>query len=289
MKRYLVPYEGSPLSGAALRHAVKFAQAISGKIEIVYIADERLLANPFLDLTVLALQGIGTLGDILPREQAKLELENKIISRGEDILKELKSWPELNPDEGAKPDWSTRIEAGNPIKLLSEISENYDVIFMGLWGEMHKFKQGLWGGTSEAVIRKGVCPVFLTTGEYKPLKTIIVGFDNRPRSRQALAWAGMIGEHLDLPVISLICGHDEDWRTRTVKDSEEIVKAYHTEYTANQTSEHPAQAILKESETNPDSLLCLGAFGDQPLREFFLGSVADEVLSRSKSPVMLFK
>jgi len=289
MKRYLVPYEGSELSKAALRYAIQFARGVPGAISILFIADERLLANPLFDITVLALQGIGTLGDLLPRERAKLELKARLLAHGDDLLKELASWPELKPDSPDPVEYSAKVESGNPPKLLSDYSENYDVVFMGLWGEMHKYKAGLWGGTSETVIRRGVCPVFLATGDFKPVDSVIVGFDNRPRSRQALAWAGMIGESMRVPVDIITSGTDAKWREGVIEEAREISGSFDTQFTYQQTETHPAKAVLAASSQKPQALICLGAFGDQPIRELFLGSVAEEVLRHAAAPVLLLK
>jgi nucleotide-binding universal stress UspA family protein len=289
MKRYLVAYEGSPHSEAALSHALNFAKAVPGNIEIIYVADERALANPVADFTVLTLQGLGTLGDFLPLEKAKLELKAKLIARGEEIIDGLRKRPGLEQEAGGQSTITTRVEFGNPVKYMSEISEIYDVIFMGLWGEMHKFKAGLWGSTSESVIRKGASPVFLATKEFAPLTAIVAAFDNRPRSRQALAWAGVLGESMKLPVHVISSGNDEEWREKTISEAKVITESYDTQFTYNALDERAADAIIRESEIMPDALVCIGAFGDQPLRELFLGSVAEEVLRRAKSAVMLFK
>ncbi len=287
MKRYLVPFEGSDLSDAALRYAIQITTDVPGTLDIIYIADERVLINPIWEFAVLALQGIGTLGDIQYREKVKLELKTKLISRGEDILEELAEWPELNQEKENPISYSTRVDSGNPPKYISEISENYDIVFMGLWGEMHKHKLGLWGGTSEAVIRKGTSPVFLSTGPYVPLESIVIGFDNRPRARQSLAWAGMLGENLKLPVKVVTSSTDEGWRDEAVREAKEIAGSYETEFTFDASSKNAAEAVLDAS--SPGSLICMGAFGDQPIRELFLGSVAEEVLRRAKSPVLLLK
>jgi nucleotide-binding universal stress UspA family protein len=289
MKRYLVPFEGSPLSRAALQYATVFSRAVPGTIDICYIADVRALSNPFFDLTVLALQGIGMLGDLIPREQAMLELQTRLIARGEQLLEEVKKTPGLDKDGKEPITYTTRVEVANPPAYLSEISGDYDMLFLGLWGEMHEFKAGLWGGTSEAVIRRGKSPVFLATAEYRPFDRIIVGFDNRPRSRQALAWAGTIGESVNLPMIIITAGPDEKWREKILAEARQIASSYTTPYTSMSSSEPPAKAILGASTQHPDALICLGAFGDKPIRELFLGSVAEEVLRKAKAPVLLLK
>ena len=287
MKRYLVPYDGSALSKAALKYAILFSKCVSGAIDICYIADERALANPIFDLTVMALQVIGTLGDLITREKVKLELKAKLISRGEDILEEIKKWPELAGD--SQFNYTTRVEVANPPIYLSKVSENYDIIFMGLWGEMRDFKAGLWGGTSEAVIRNGKSHTLLATADFKPISEIVVGFDNRPRARQALAWAGMIGESMRIPVNVVVCGTDPDFTDKIVSEAQVIAPSYDTGFSYFTMKIHAAEGILSVSGEKPGALICMGAFGDQPLREFFLGSVAEEVLRRSDGPVMLFK
>jgi len=288
MKKYLVPYEGSEMSKSALRYAILLSKSVPGEIEIRHIADERVIATPYLDITIAVLQGIGTLGINLPREKVHIELRAKLLARGEDMMDEVREWPELK-DESSGVKFTTVVEADNPPKRLTEISENYDIIFMGLWGEMHKYKAGLWGGTSELVIRKGDTPVFLATDEYRPFDSIIVAFDNRPRSRQALAWAGMLGENMEFPVIVVTSGSDEDWRGEVVKEASVIAESYSTEFRYEESGEPAASAVLTTAEENPDSLICMGAFGDQPLRELFLGSVTEEVLRRTESPVFLLK
>jgi nucleotide-binding universal stress UspA family protein len=290
MKKYLVPFEGSKLSKAAVDYAVQFSRAIAGSLDIIYIADIRVLSNPVFDLTVLAFQGIGLLGDLIPREQAMLELETKIIAKGDELLESLRNSPTLKPDGEPSVEFTTRVEIGNPPIFLSDISDQYDIIFMGLWGETHELKAGLWGGTSEAVIRKGKSPVFLAASEFKPYKSILIGFDNRPRSRQALAWAGMIGETMELPVTVLsACITEKGKETEVLDEAKKIAASYSTVFNYTCSELLPAKAILDIAETMPDPLICLGAFGDQPIRELFLGSVAEEVLRKTKHPVLLLK
>jgi nucleotide-binding universal stress UspA family protein len=284
MKRYLVPYDGSHLAKSALDHAARFSRTVPGALEIVHIADVRAMANPVIELTVMALQGIGTLGDLIPREQAILELKTRLIARGEDLLNEAIKTTEL---EGVT--YSARVEPANPPAFIIEVSENYDLIFLGLRGEMWEFKAGMWGGTSEAVIRKGRAPVFVATSQYRPFNRIIVGFDNRPRSRQALAWAGMIAENISGHVDVVTAGGDEKNRERILSEARSFSDSYRAEFSYISAGEHPAKAILDAASDKPDSLICLGAFGDEPVREFFLGSVAEEVLRKSESPVLLLK
>ena len=289
MKRYLVPYDGSEFSAAALRYAVQFAENIPGHIDIVYVADERLIANPIFDFTVLALQAVGALGDLIHREKAKLELKAKIIAHGEDLLEDLQQWPELAPDNESPTQYSTRVEVTNPPVYLSDADERFDVVFLGLWGEGGDQKGGIWGSTSDAVIRRGTSIVLLAKGDFRPIDSIIIGFDNRPRSRQALAWAGMIGENMKIPVTVLTGSSDRDWAEEVLGTAREIAPSYETEFSFESSDKKPADAILDLSNDKPGALICLGAFGDQPLREFFLGSVADEVLRRANAPVMLYK
>ncbi len=288
MKRYLVPFEGSDLSKSAVMYALQLSKGVSGIVDIRYIADERVTANPLFDLTILALQGIGTLGDYLPREKARMEMEAKLLARGEELLDELKESTGFK-EQSTDIQYTAESIAGNPPNLLIDLSPEYHIVFMGLWGEMYKYKAGLWGGTSEAVIRKGACPVFLATSEFKPFESILVGFDGRPRSRQALAWAGVMGENMGLPVVALVCSGDNSWADETIAAGKAIAESYDTRFKFQHSDENAAVAILDVSESGPNFLICMGAFGDQPLRELFLGSVADEVLRRSKSPVFLLK
>jgi len=288
MKRYLVPYEGSEMSKAALRYALQLSRSLPGEIEIRHIADERVTANPLFDITIAALQSVGTLGVNLPREKARIELTAKLLARGDDLIEELLQWPELK-DETSGIKITTVVEAGIPPKRIVEISDDFDIVFMGLRGEMHKYTAGLWGGTSDLVIRKGNSPVFLATTEYRPFTKVIIGFDNRPRSRQALAWGGMLGETMGFPVIVVTCGTDDDWLEEVTKEGAVISESFKTEFTYEQSDEQPARAILKAGDEHPDSLICLGAFGDQPMRELFIGSVAEEVLRHAKTPVLLLK
>ncbi|HEX9745184.1 MAG TPA: universal stress protein [bacterium] len=289
MKRYLVPYDASDNSTSALKYALRFARSIPGIVSVVYIADERALSNPVFDMTVMALQAVGTLGDLIPREQAKLELKARLISRGEDKIHELTASELFHDAIDDELEISTSVAVANPPLYLAEKSREFDVIFMGLYGEMKAFKGGMWGGTCEAVIRKGESPVLIAATEYTEFKSITVGFDNRPRSRQALAWAGIIGSSMDIPVNVLTVDGDARKVGEIVEESKAILDAYDTEYKNFTESKRAPEFIIGYLEKNTDTLACLGAFGDQPVREFFLGSVAEAVVRIEKVPVMLFK
>lgn len=285
MKRYLVAYDGSPQAESALKYAGLLSQYVSGMLDVVFIADLRVLSNPLFDITLLALQGLGTLGNVIPREQAMLQLKTKLIARGEELLEEAKKHAEVQ----AAPAVHTRVEAANPPEFLIENSPFCDILFLGLRGEMHQYKAGMWGSTAETVIRRGESPVFLATGDYKPFVRLIVGFDNKPRSRQALAWAGVIASSMDLPMTVVIAGSDDRVREEIQNEALRIASAYDANPATVSTDEPAAKAILRAAGETGDALICMGAFGDQPIREFFLGSVAEEVLRKTSSPVFLLK
>jgi nucleotide-binding universal stress UspA family protein len=99
----------------------------------------------------------------------------------------------------------------------------------------------------------------------------------------------MIGESMSIPVSVVCAAHDEKSREKILEEAKQIATSYTGKVSYLSIDEQAARAILDTAEAMTNPLICLGAFGDAPIREMFLGSVAEEILRRSNAPVLLLK
>lgn len=143
IKHILFPNDGSENSQKALQYVKEIALKFGSKVTVATIYESPLL------------NGI----EIVPYTFS--ELEKSIREIAEDILE--KAQKEIN-EAGIPCD--TRLEQGDPGKLIVELAENndYDLIIMGSRG-LGTVKSFLLGSVSNYVLHHTNCPVMLIKGD----------------------------------------------------------------------------------------------------------------------------
>lgn len=138
IKRILVPVDFSPMSRAALDHALRLGQALGATVEVLHVHES-------------AYTGFDTLV-ILPLDLPSQRWEQQ---RGQ-ILRELGSF--LGPDRDRV--LAVKVEPGVPADVIPEVAREgeVDLIVMGTHGR-GGLSRLVVGSVAEAVMRKAHCPV----------------------------------------------------------------------------------------------------------------------------------
>lgn len=190
-----------------------------------------------------------------------------------------------------------------------------DVIVMG-WrghGVVHRL---LAGSVSRAVVRDAPCSVLVVRRALRQVRQIVVGVDGSPHSARALALLAQLpadGGRVSLvsavatvapPTQSLLAAATRASVAREVRRInqarfKEARRALDTSATALKragwkvdltvTDQSPLTALLSKTRSSRADLLVVGAKGVTGLRRLLLGSVAEGVLDRSSSPVLIVR
>ncbi len=150
--RYLVAYDGSEWSKAALLHAAKLSSHQDATLTILTVAE------PTATFSYAGLTGEGIIdwhGESVPELQKQFKehvetLGSQLLSQAEELVKDL----------GVK--YNLRLEFGSPRLVITEVAEeeNTDVIFMGSRG-LGAVKRLILGSVSDYTIHHAPCSVYI--------------------------------------------------------------------------------------------------------------------------------
>ena len=108
--KILVPTDGSEYTKAAVRRAMDLAKLSSGKITALYVMDQTIFTN-------------------VPMDTAVMNVYRTLEKEGKNALQFVE---ELGREAGVSVE--IKLAEGIPIKVILELSKEYDVIVMGTLG-----------------------------------------------------------------------------------------------------------------------------------------------------------
>ena len=178
-------------------------------------------------------------------------------------------------------------ETGAPSDRIVQRSRWADLLVVSL---RHPPGRGTWArlrsGFSD-LIRRSRRPI-LAVPEVSPrLGTILLAFDGRPKSMEALFVAAYLACVWDQRLVILTVQQPG----RAAQPDLEAARHYLQDNGAAaeflQRPGKPAAAILEHAAEAAADLILMGSYGHGPLVETFLGSTVDDVLRGTRVPVLL--
>ncbi len=134
--KILVPTDGSEYTKAAARKAMELAKLSGGKITALYVMDQTIFTN-------------------VPMDTAVMNVYRTLETEGNSALDFIK-----NLGEEYDVEVEIKLVEGVPVKIILEMSKEYDIIVIGTLGRTGMSKL-LMGSVSEKVVRASKCPVMV--------------------------------------------------------------------------------------------------------------------------------
>jgi nucleotide-binding universal stress UspA family protein len=212
------------------------------------------------------------------------------------------------------PDVEVAIVDDVPVTAILAEAKQFaaDVIVLG-WRGHGGARRLLMGSVSRGVVRRTHCAV-LVAATAKPIHRIVLGYDESPTARRALAFVAALAPPQNgrvtlvnavqsitstpgrVPGAAVIAR--EIRRTNTVKGraavrelalAESQLKRSGWDTRSMVTSGEPLHDLLRAVARTRAHLLVVGARGTTGLRHLLLGSVAEGALDRSEVPVLVVR
>lgn len=154
-----------------------------------------------------------------------------------------------------------------------------DLVLMGHdWRRSESLLESIGGELARSVER----PVMVVTEWRAPVATIAVAYDGSPAADRALAAAADLTARWSKPApeLVLIAVNDATHEDlRFLEPARRYLNAYDLAYRVSTAPGAPDTLITALGLMADASLLCMGAFGHNLLREFLLGSTTQSVLA----------
>ncbi|MEQ7008291.1 universal stress protein [Actinopolymorpha sp. B17G11] len=206
--------------------------------------------------------------------------------------------------DGGEVSIVTRVAQGDPVEVLTELSQAADILVVGARGRSGVAGL-LLGSTSLACFPHAACPVTVVPAHYPAHRVhapIVVGVDGSRASRKALRVAAeevlirdchLIAVHavfVPPPYGTEIYRPADDHLVEGGRQLEEAIGPVQIDFPAvpiehKVIAGHPAVAL--DEEASVADLLVIGSRGHRPLSAAILGSVSLHLLAHAQRPTMV--
>ena len=278
IKNILFGVDGSSFGEVARDYAIDLALRLDARLEAVHVVDSRML-----ELPLVAPQA----GCVTWNPSAFNGLQEALRSRGETLLKETAAH-----GEKAGIPIVTALEFGHPAQVFCEIQARTELVVLGRQGEHSKNAPDLTGSTMERFIRRASRPCLITPSAFQPIQKILACVDGSPSASRALHEAAELANALRLPLIILSVAEREgdlSLAQKNVTEAHSLARAHNCAAAAITAMGAPATQILEKAEEIGCNLIILGSHGHGWIYDRLIGSAAAHVVSRGKTPVLLFR
>jgi nucleotide-binding universal stress UspA family protein len=188
----------------------------------------------------------------------------------------------------AKVNGLLAIESGAIPRIACERSHWTDIIITKVAfppGDhpIARFASGL-----RTMIRRCPRPILVVRNRVSNLKHALLAYNGTPKSKEALYLAAYLGKEWGIQLCVLVIKHEETDSKNVLNDAQEYLKK--NELQAN-FIRHEAgvrsDIILSTAKENGCDFIIMGGYKSSSLVEVVLGSVVDEVLRKTKIPLLI--
>lgn len=273
-KNILIPQDGSKHSETALSYGILLAKKFGAKVVGLYVVDAVAMEGPFLhDLS-------GSLG-FEPYLNFSTKMQEILESNGDAILKVFRETCEKEDVRNAGIQ-----ESGIVANTICEKAKTTDIIIMGRRGINIQFDYGLFGSTTEGVIRKSTKPVIIVSEEYSELSRPLLAYDGGVSSSRAMHSAAEFAKTLSLPLTVLTVTREKD-NGQILKGAQEYLKAYDIITNFIPIQGDAPNEIVRYCKENNHDILFMGVGSHSRIFELVIGSTAEYVMRNVACPLFL--
>ncbi len=273
----LVPIGFSEQSKIALNQAIHFAKVTKAELTLISIIEDNAYFKKALDIN-------NANADI------KKEVENKL----NDLAKSISLKNQLNVN--------TLTAKGNVYEEIIKTSEmiSSNMIIMGTNGKPEEFKKKVIGTNAYKVVTMANCPVITIAGNHhrKGCDNIVIPLDLRKETKQKVSNAIKLAKLYDsqIHIVSILTSTDEfivNHLKRNLFQVEKFISEEKIKCTATlielEKGQKFVETLLNFSSNKKADLIGIMTQQETKIIEYFLGSVAQEIIYKSTIPVLSIK
>ena len=276
--KMLIPIDGSDNSNIALEYGIYIAPKFDATITGLHVIDVYMIQGPVItDIS-------GAVG--MPPYDGFFEaIETSLNEKAQFILKD---FSERCQKKGVVAEVKKTI--GKIEQIIVEEAQKADVVLMAKKGEHFHLKEGgLLGSVAEAVVRNCGKPVMVTPEIFTEIESMGIAYDGSEPAKKALKLSLEISTQAAWPLTVVMITADTKKADKLCTEAEELAENCSADCAMIVLQGKESEEILKFIREGSVELMVMGAYGDNRLRELFLGSTTTQVIRKSSIPVLLIR
>jgi nucleotide-binding universal stress UspA family protein len=269
----LVAMDGSDPAQSAAQFAVDLAQREGFRIHGLYVVDEVLVLDRYLNYEA-------ELGrEIPPGSNARL------VQLFEEQGTAAIQWLEQRCLDAGVPVTSEML-FGGVAELVVEQAGQVEILALGRHGHGHSDVPGHLGRMFRRIAHRAACP-YLVGGDFvRPVDRLLLGYDGTEKARRALYWAARFQRDFECQALVVSVAQDIHSRCHWLSEMEADIEASDlADYQFIAREGEPAAQIAAVAEQNQIDFIVLGRYQRSALVDWLMGSNLDAVLRQSTLPV----
>lgn len=276
LKRILVVLDGSESARAAKQYALTLAQRMKAQLTGAAIID-----TPWI--TAAQTEPLGGAA-------YKIHSDRTVIKKTRERIRTLlKNFSEQCTAQDIR--FEIRELEGFPATEIETLSQEHDLIVIGKTTDFHLNLDKDTDLTVKHIAHDNPRPLVVVTDKEVTSDTVLIAYDGSLQSARALHMYLLLGiGHGKKHRILSICRRQDE--AECIAQRAANLCVHHgleitTEGVA--TLRAPEKVILEKVEEHKASLIVMGAYGEQSLKEIFFGSCTEHVMEKTRVPLFIHR
>jgi nucleotide-binding universal stress UspA family protein len=277
IKSILVCTDGSEYGNVACDYGLFLAKQCQAELAGLHVLDSRMLEGPLM-ADISGWVGAQPYGAQLQQFRELLQ------QRGEAVAE---AFGQRCRDQGIEAVAATKM--GHPARAILDEEARTELLVLGQRGEHAELLEGMMGSNVERVVRHAETPCLVTPAAFHPVRRILSAYDGSGHAGKGLHEASELAAALNVELIVLTVGEPGSQRDsgRTAADGVHLAEVHGCRARPVVVEGNPEEAVLAQAHTEHCDLIVVGAYGHGRIREMFIGSTTNRLVSESDLPVML--
>jgi len=277
IKSILLSVDGSGYTDTVLRYGIHCSKSCGALLRVMTVIDVRIF-----EWAVAA--GADGFVPIIPSVVYQEESRRILEKRADAVLEKCR---EILQRENCK--FELHKISGPPVDVICEQALTVDLVVIGARGEFARWESKMIGATVEAVTRLCNKSILVVDKDFSVPTKMLMAYDGSLNANRALAIAAYMAQHLKVPMVVLTVTDQPEHGQNILREAERYLEPFDIEVKSELTKGVVDEAIVKYAETNNCDVIAMGAYGHSRIREAILGSHTEQIIRKSKVPVLLAK
>ncbi|MEQ8170175.1 MAG: universal stress protein [Candidatus Eremiobacterota bacterium] len=277
IKSILVPMGTSDSSVAALKTSINLSNLFKAELRLLYVEDMRKINVTMMNYMSA---GVG-----ISFDSPSLELESK---RAEENIKK-----EIDFVQTVYNDFKNTIEAKNSLTVIKGditeeiLKETHSVDLLVMGKSLEKDSEGKLQGYVFNVIQRTNKPIISVSKGDTLGNNFLIAYDGSTAANNALRIAGEFISLLNPAVTVITVKEDREEAKLLIEEAKKYLLPYKEDIKTIWKHGKEVENILEVIKEKHISCVVMGGYGDNKIREFFLGRTTEQVLNMLDIPVIV--
>lgn len=283
MKNIIACIDGSAMSASVCDAAAWASNKLQAPLSLLHVLEKTVSPeNENLSGTI----GLGARETLLEQLTELDEKRSRVaLEHGKHMLDDARQ----RVIEKGVSDVFMQQRHGSLLESLTELEPDMRLLVLGRLGEDHDVSAHTIGSQLESVIRAMHVPILVAVGEFQTPKNFMIAYDGSETANKAIERVAASPLLKGLEGHLVMVGDDHEKNKKSLIEATEILTNYgHTVQPALIQGE-VIESLKAYRQKAGIEMMIMGAYGHSRVRQFFLGSNTQTMISNSTIPLILLR